>query len=79
MSHTHFLKVRVVTEASEDAASFQLSSLGCEKQETTPGTLLTGVCCKDTGAPELKRHWEAREIWGLAVLSSVADHVVSCL
>lgn len=79
MSHTHFLKVWVVTEAPEDAASFQLSSTGCEKQETTPGTLITGVCWKDAQAPELKRYWETRVIWGLAVTSSVADHVVSCL
>lgn len=79
MSHTHFLKVWVVTEASEDAASFQLSSIGCEKQEITPGTLTTGVCWKDAQVPELKRHWETRVIWGLDVTSSVADHVVSCL
>lgn len=27
---------------------------------------------------ELKRHWEPREIWALAVISSITDHMISC-
>lgn len=77
--HTHFLKVRVVTEAFEDGSSFQLSSTGCKKQKVIQGTLRTGVCCKDTQALGLERFWKPREIWGLAIISFLTGHMISCL